>query len=211
VAPEQTNATPSNVPAAPQQVPQAAPAVLETVQQTAAAPTAQPVGAQPAPDPSAFPKLLLPATVVSRADIGHSLRELERLDDFFHQASIRGTEAQALPKLGYALEAIATVNKLNLLHGEERAKLKTFLATLKTHAPVVHMGFPSEASRDFLAKLLEWFRTETHPYVLLHVGLQPELAAGCTVRTTNKMFDFSFRKRFERSKQMLIAALEANA
>jgi hypothetical protein len=42
----------------------------------------------------------------------------------------------------------------------------------------------------------------------LNVGLQPELAAGCTLRTTNKYYDFSFRKRFERSKQKLLEALE---
>lgn len=156
-------------------------------------------------------KLILPTSVVSRADIGHSLRELIRLDDYLHQAAIKGAQAKDLPKLGHALEAIASANKLNLLYPEHRTTLKEFLSAVKTKAPVVHMSFPSEASKDFQAKLLEWFRTEAHPLVLLHIGLQPKLAAGCTVRTTNKMFDFSFRKRFEKSKAKLIAALEASA
>jgi hypothetical protein len=166
---------------------------------------------QPTPQPAAAQKLVLPVSVVSRADIGHSLRELERLDDYLLQASIRGAQAKDLPKLGHVLESVALANNFNLLFPEHRQTLKSFLAAVKAKAPVVHMSFPSEASKDFLAKLLEWFRREVHPLILLHVGLQPELAAGCMVRTTNKMYDFSFRKRFEKSKQKLIAALEASA
>src|SRR5690606_10854194 len=79
----------------------------------------------------------------------------------------------------------------------------------KSKAPVIHISFPSEASPAFIAKILEWFRTEVHPHVVLHVGLQPELAAGCVVRTTNRMFDFSLRKRFEQSKKKLLESIEA--
>lgn len=190
MAPDQTNQA---APASP--VPQATP---QTGQQAAAA------------SPASNMVFILPMSVVSRADIGHALRELQRLDEYFHQAAIKGAQARNLPKLGHALEDIAVANKLNLLYEQHRTPLITFLTVVKTKAPVVHMSFPSEASKDFLAKLLEWYRGQIHPLILLHVGLQPELAAGCTVRTTNKMFDFSFRKRFEKSKQKLIAALEAS-
>jgi hypothetical protein len=177
-------------------------------QPAAAAPVSQPaVEAAPATGQ----KLVLPVSVVSKADVGHSLRELEQLDEYLHQAAIKGAQAKDLPKLGHALEEVTAANKLNLLYPEHRATLKSFLTAVKAKAPVVHMSFPSEASNDFTSKLLTWFRTETHPLVLLHIGLQPELAAGCTVRTTNKMYDFSFRKRFEKSKMKLIAALEASA
>ena len=56
-------------------------------------------------------------------------------------------------------------------------------------------------------KLLEWFRGNAHPNTLLHVGLQPELAAGCMIRTSNRYFDMSFRKRFKSSKAKLLIAL----
>lgn len=155
-------------------------------------------------------ELVLSWSIVTRADIAKCLRELAKVEDFFHQASIRGSDAKDVPKLSLKLSALATDNKLNLLHAEDRAKLKAFLSKLKAHAPVVHMSFPSEASSDFTTKLLQWFRTNAHPYTVLHIGLQPELAAGCTLRTTNKMFDLSLRKRFEKSKEKLVAALEAS-
>lgn len=167
---------------------------------------------QPAPnaEPVAVPaSLVLPPSVVSRSDLSRSLRELKSIEDYFHQAAIRGSEAQELSTTSKILDSLATANGMNLLNADHRAQLKTFLTKLKATAPVVHMSFPSEASAPFLARILEWFRAEAHPHVVLHVGLQPELAAGCLVRTTNKMFDFSFRKRFEESKQKLMQSLEA--
>lgn len=153
--------------------------------------------------------LVLPLSVVSHSDVSRTLRELDKIDDYFHQASVRGSRDQALPSMSRTLDNLAAVNNLNLLHGDARSTLKEFLSRLKAKAPVVHISFPSEPSPSFLARILEWFRREAHPHVVLHVGLQPELAAGCLVRTTNKMMDFSFRKRFESSKQKLMAALEA--
>ncbi len=164
-----------------------------------------PVAAAPQPNG----ELILPLSVVTRSDVSRSLRELVAIDDFFHQASVRGSKDQQMPTVSRVLDGLATANGLNLLQPQDRDRLKQFLTRLKANAPVVHMSFPSEASGPFLAKILEWFRREAHPHTVLHVGLQPELAAGCLVRTTNKMFDFSFRKRFEQSKQKLIAALEA--
>lgn len=156
-------------------------------------------------DPSS---LILPPQVVSKSDLSRSLRELETIDDYFHQAAIRGSKDQAMPTLGKVLDNLASANGLNLLRPEDRATLKTFLARLKNKAPIVHMSFPSEASGPFLAKILEWFRAEVHPHTVLHVGLQPSLVAGCLVRTTNKTFDFSFRKKFEKSKEKLVEALD---
>ena len=54
---------------------------------------------------------------------------------------------------------------------------------------------------------MAWFRAEAHPYVLLKVGLQPNIAAGCVIRTSNKYFDLSFRNQFSRSKDKLSIAL----
>lgn len=167
--------------------------------------------AEPAQDESAAERiaLFLPPSVVSRADVSRCLREVTVLNDFFHQAAIRGSQAQNVPTLSKTLEGLAAANGLNLIHAEDRAKLKDFLTKVKNKAPVVHLSFPSEASDAFIAKLLEWFRREVDPFVVLHIGLQPELAAGCIVRTTNKLFDFSFRQRFANSKAKLIIALEA--
>lgn len=153
--------------------------------------------------------LVLPLSVVTRSDVSRSLRELGLLDDFFHQAAVRGSTPSEMPALSKVLDSLAQANGLNLLHAEHREPLKAFLTSLKAKAPVVHISFPSVPSDPFTAKILEWFRKEVHPHVVLHVGLMPELAAGCLVRTTSKMYDFSLRKKFEASKVKLVASLEA--
>ena len=162
-----------------------------------------PVATQPASS-----ALILPLGVVTRSDISKSLRELQEIDDFFHQAAIRGAQSSTPPAVSKTLDALAQANNLNLIHAEHRAPIKEFLTKLKASAPVVHISFPSEPSAPFLAKILEWFRAQVHPHAVLQVGLQPKLAAGCVVRTTNKMFDFSLRKRFDASKQKLVQSLE---
>ncbi|MBA2279187.1 hypothetical protein H0V99_01975 [Candidatus Saccharibacteria bacterium] len=193
-------------PKAPLQEPQPQPG---TPPPAAAVPSVpqQPV---PAAAPAASDNLVLPLSVVSRSDIARSLREVLTIDDFFHQATIRGSKELTLPRQSQVLESLASANQLNLIHAEDRQKLEKFLTRLKTRAPVVHMSFASDPNGDFVMKLVEWFRREIHPHTVLHIGLQPALAAGCVVRTTNKVFDFSFRKRFEKSKEKLIAALEAS-
>ncbi len=171
-------------------------------------PTPQPVQAVTATPVTAYG---LPLSVISKADITRSLREVQQIEDYFHQAALKGSKDQQIPRQSQVLEAIVLANHCNLLHAEQRQQLITFLTKLKEHAPVVHMSFPSEPTGEFMMKIVEWFRREVHPHIVVHVGLQPALAAGCTVRTTNKVFDFSFRNRFEKSKQKLVAALEASA
>ncbi len=152
-------------------------------------------------------ELVLPYSVVSRSDISKSLRELDSIDDFFHQSAIRGSKDQSLPTLGRVLDSLASSNNLNLLHAEDRATLKQFLTRLKAQVPIIHISFPSEPSGQFIGKLLEWFRAEVHPHTVLHIGLRPEIVAGCVVRTTNKYFDFSLRKRFDKSKEKLVESI----
>lgn len=171
--------------------------------------TATPVPAVPVARPAqAQAGLALPYQIVSRSDVSRCLRELQGLDDYFHQAAVRGSRVEQLPQISAVLESVVNANGLNLLHAEHREALKPFLSKIRNSGPVVHLGFPSTASAQFVSKLLQWFRTEAHPHTMLHIGLQPELAAGFVVRTTNKAFDFSFRKRFDQSKQKLIVALE---
>lgn len=183
---------------------------VQRVEKTEAEPvqTAQATVAEAPASAQRSGEYILPPAVISRADIGRCAREIESISDYFHQAGLRGSKDQPLPTLSRTLESLATANGMNLIHAQDRDKLKSFLVSIKSKAPSVHMSFPSEASDDFVAKLLDWFRTQVHPHVVLNVGLQPELAAGCTLRTTNKFYDFSFRARFEASKAKLLTALE---
>jgi len=153
-------------------------------------------------------KGLLPTLVVSPADVIDLRRELGGLDEFMRQAALRRSgQALALPKVGHLLGELATVNNLNLLKQTDRKDLIQFLSDLKGSAPVVHMSFAADPSSAFMSKIINWFRNNVHPQVLVQIGLQPSIGAGCMLRTRNKSFDFSLRKRFLDNRQLLLDKL----
>jgi hypothetical protein len=153
-------------------------------------------------------QLALPPVVTGPTDVTRLQREAEALDEYMHQASLRkGGEATSMPKIPVMLDDIAAMNHLNLLHQSDRKRLSEFLDMLQTKAPVVHMSFATEPSTEFTSKIVTWMRQNIHPLLLVQVGLQPTIAAGCMLRTTNKVFDFSLRQHFVRNRQILVDAL----
>jgi hypothetical protein len=152
--------------------------------------------------------LQIPTGVVSRIDVGRLVREVEALDDFIEQASVRkpGTSIQ-MPRTSKMLDEMLQINKINALVDEDRTRLLNFLITVRAKAPVLHMSFSADPSPLFTQKLITWLREYIHPLVLLQVGLQPNIGAGCVVRTTNKFFDLSLRKHFGTKHDLLLAKI----
>jgi hypothetical protein len=151
---------------------------------------------------------ILPFSVVGRVDVAHLSRELEAVDNFLEQARMRQPGiAVAMPRMSKLLEELATANEVNLLDKNDRASLATFLKELREHAPVLHFSFAAEPTGVFMQKLLEWLRAEIHPLVLVDIGLQPSIAAGCVLRSTSKYFDFSLRQHFQYNRDKLITLI----
>jgi F0F1-type ATP synthase delta subunit len=156
--------------------------------------------------------LELPLLLFGPVEVHHVQRELEALEEFLTQADIRQPgKTVTMPKTSRSLDAVAGNNNFNLLQAEDRKKLRSFLQTVATSAPVVHISFAADPSSTFTAKVVAWFRTNIHPYALIQLGLQPSIAAGCIVRTDNKMFDFSLRNHFQDKRSLLIEALQGKA
>jgi hypothetical protein len=149
--------------------------------------------------------LLLPIGAVSRVDVGRLLREIQALDEFLSQAAVRtpGTPVK-LPKTSKLLDEVININKLNALVAEDRQRLVSFLMTVKSRAPVLHMSFSADPSPLFVQRLITQLRKEIHPLVLLQVGLQPNIGAGCILRTTNKYFDLSLRQNLKAKHDILL-------
>lgn len=162
-----------------------------------------------APSTSTDSYLHLPIAVVSRVDVGRLLREVEALDGFLNQSAIRqpGTSTK-LPRTSRLLDETVEINKINVLIEADRKRLYEFLKQVKDKAPVLHMSFSADPSPLFTQKLITWLRSELHPIVLLQVGMQPNMGAGCVVRTTNKYFDFSLRNRFKEQGEILAKLLQ---
>jgi hypothetical protein len=157
------------------------------------------------PAAEGLPKFSLPTAVVTPSDLGRLVRELEHIEDKLQNLKVRGPEDTIeLPAVTHQMEKLLTPNKLNLLHPGDRHALRVFLTSVKKDAPVMHISFSSEPSPIFLERLLSWIRREINPLVLLTVGLQPAIGAGCIVRTTNKYFDLSLRQTFIAKRQLLL-------
>lgn len=156
-------------------------------------------------------QLKLPVLVFGVVEVRRLKRELEGLDEFVRQAAIREPGKQAaLPRVSRLLDALATDNSRNLLQDADRQELHQFLVTTEKAAPTMHVSFASDPSSAFTAKLVTWLRANIHPAVLLQIGLQPTIAAGCIVRTANKSFDLSLRQSFEEKRPLLLQALDAD-
>lgn len=155
----------------------------------------------------------LPTQVFGVVEVRRLSRELESLDEFMRQAAIRegGSKQASLPKISRLLDAAASDNHLNLLQREDREQLAEGLKTTLADAPVVHLSFASDPSAAFLEKIVTWLRGNIHPLVLVRLGLQPSIAAGCVLRTANKSFDFSLRHRFADQRALLLSSLETEA
>ena len=156
--------------------------------------------------------LKLPNQIITKSDVSRLNREVEELEDFFSKSGLSGgVTPNTLPHASLQLTALVDENKLNLIHDEDRLKIGNFLKDIYANAPVVHASFATDPKPDFLMRIVSWFREQAHPNVLLQVGLQPGLAAGCIIRTTNKYFDFSFKKHFDKNKDKLRASLRGSS
>lgn len=166
-----------------------------------------------APEAPAQPTLSLPPLVMTPADVSRLRRELEALDNYLRTQALRepGMPVEQLPKLSRMLDDLAEVNKINLLHTTARADLKTYLANLQQHASIVHISFAADPSSASLQKLVLWLRQNIRADILVHVGLQPNIVAGCVLRTTNRYFDFSLQHFLKERRQFLVDALISTA
>lgn len=150
-------------------------------------------------------ELKLPLSVISQVDVARLLRELNALDDFFAGAKARkaGTPVQP-PRLTRTLDQLAQDNRYNLLDQATRERLTAQLNETLRAAPLMHISFAAEPSLKALERILLWLRTSIHPRVLLQVGLQPAIAAGCVLRTPNRLIDMSMRDYLKKQEPYLL-------
>ena len=151
-------------------------------------------------------KIILPTSVISPIDIARMLHETEALDEFFRQTTIKGQEVQ-IPRYSRLLDEVVSVNKLNLLDANTRTALIAILKDLHENAPVLHISFSADPPGSYIQQIVAWLRQNVHHSVLVRVGLQPNIGAGCIVRSTNKTFDFSLRNYFDSKKDFFAKKL----
>lgn len=150
-------------------------------------------------------ELKLPNSIVSKTDVVRLQRELNSLEDFFVGAAARtaGTAIQP-PRLTRQLDSLAKENEYNLLDSDSRRQLAEALRQLIKNAPCLHISFAAEPSAKPLEQIITWLRQNIHQQALVQVGLQPSIAAGCVLRTSNKVFDMSMRTSLKKQQPYLV-------
>jgi hypothetical protein len=149
--------------------------------------------------------LKLPISVLNKGDILRLMREINSMDDFFITAQARqpGTPIQP-PKTSRMLDQLAHDNGLNLIDTTQRQNLYKNLEYLSQNAPGLHISFANEPTPKAIEPLLVWLRENIHPQILLQVGYRPAIAAGCVLRTPNKIFDMSLNVHLQKQVPVLM-------
>lgn len=154
-------------------------------------------------------ELRLPLDVVSKSDTSQLTRELTSLNDFFISVGKRKPGSRVhLPPLSRLLEKLAQENNANLINEKQRQQLLQGLKNISSSAPILHISFASEPSPLVVEKILDWLRTNIDVRILLQVGLQPSIAAGCELRTPNKTFDMSLRSHLKTQQDFLVQLIQ---
>jgi F0F1-type ATP synthase delta subunit len=158
--------------------------------------------------PDASQPLSLPSSIVSPTDIARLTREIEALDSYFQEQQIRqGGTPNGAPRVSKLMDQLVSDNRINLLVAADRQNLRQVLESLHRSAPVMHISFSVDPPGSYVQKIIEWLRSNIHRHILVTVGLQPNIGAGCIVRTTNKLFDFSLREFFAQKRPFFIEKL----
>lgn len=157
----------------------------------------------------------LPPEVVGKADINSLLRELELLESELlklkGQVTSSSSPKNTQLKVTNELAQTAAINSCDLKITSDRQKLTQRLTDVRDQAPMLHISFAAEPPPKVTQAILSWLRDNVHRYALLHIGLQPDIAAGCVLRTPNKIFDLSLRASFEKQKPYLIELIKSVA
>lgn len=152
------------------------------------------------------PNLTLPPSVVGSADVARLKRSLEAFDEQEHQAHLRhkAGEHEEVLQPSRLLQEVAALNDKDLQHAADRKTILALLDELLKNGVTVTISFAVDPSPLFMNKLVEWLRANIAPNLLVRVGLQPNIAAGCIVRTPSKIYDFSLRKQLDAQRSMLV-------
>lgn len=152
----------------------------------------------------------LPPAIVSPADIARMQRNLEAFNDASKEAELRSRTGVVVDEVqpSALLRLMAENNDCDLTIASHREALLKELTRIVKEAPTMTVSFAVEPSNQVMAKIVDWLRINVHPQVLVRIGLQPNIAAGCIVRTPSKEYDFSLRSRFTEQRPLLIRRLK---
>jgi hypothetical protein len=135
-------------------------------------------------------KLKLPRSLYS---VDQALAVAEELHQYSRGLGQRG-HGKASPPL--SREATALLQELPAAQRDQAAAVESLreeLERLAAQAAVVTLVVAASPSAALKQELTEWLRTNVRPILLVNFHVNPEIAGGMVIRSTNRIYDCSFR------------------
>jgi hypothetical protein len=154
--------------------------------------------------------LSLPSILVSRQDIVEVRRELGVFIDSTMQSVLRHDNPVKYPAISAELQAVTSVNQVDLRSEAQCRKLLTDLEQLSNRAPVINFSFADEPPPEVLQKIVAWLRKEVNPEVVIKTGLNPTIAGGMIMQTPMHRYDLSLRRQLNNHRKDLIKAFKVS-
>ena len=154
----------------------------------------------------------LPPQIATKTELARLVQERDLVSEALLQSGLRnGRPPTKAPQTTQLLTAVLELNQIDLLKPSDLQSLGQTLRDILNTAPVLHFSFSADPNPLFIEKLVTWLRREIHPQILLSIGLQPTMGAGCVVRGNSKYFDFSLKRDFIAKREMLVTKLTGTA
>lgn len=121
----------------------------------------------------------------------------------------RGAKNTPLPALSPESQLLLELLTLEQRTNDEAVdKFRADIETMVTATPTITVTLAALASHGLKTELTQWFRQNIRQDLLLSFVVNPDISGGMMVRTTNRVFDFSFRKLLLTDTKRFTKALE---
>ena len=154
----------------------------------------------------------LPGDIQTPEQLQAAVYEVERYADWLRESSVhKEVGATNLPgEPAMAPETLAVVKawqKGKKVTAESLSKLAAWLRAY--HPPVIHLVLADIAPPALRKRLSDWVRTNCHPAALLGLSADSTIGGGVVIRTTNRLYDESFRHRLVENRGALAKAVSS--
>ena len=139
----------------------------------------------------------LPQAVYSPELLESVVFEIQQYLDWYRQSEVKkkvGTKVSEEPT--HSAETVLTIEAWTAGKQLTLESLEELVKTLQAlKLPVVHVTMAALPNHTQRTRLVDWFRLNTSPNLLLSFVADRNLGGGIVVRTPNHVFDYSWRQK----------------
>ncbi len=141
----------------------------------------------------------LPVDLYSPDQLGAIILELRSYIAALHDALVRDqvahTQNVAAPHTSALLMGVLRSANVSPTDQAEVEKVLKELEAIRSKAPAAHLMMAALPNRELKRRLVEWFRDEIHPYMLLTFATRTDIGGGVVIQAGSHIYNYSFREQ----------------